>query len=772
MLIYPYFNYQQLYQRQHFRQSHTLLFRALLIFFVLLATSLAGNEEQGFLSLEEIFKSQLFKAKEPENGKWADGYFWYLEKDSVNGKKNLIRFDPTSSEFRIIINGNSLFASDHDSLLTLQDFLLGNTGRYVLLFTDTKSLWRTNSLGFYYLFDLHSGKISPVSDRSEGYQMFAKFSLDDQQIGFVRKANLYLWDIKSQTESQLTDDGIDPDLLNGISDWVYEEEFQLRDGWQWSPDSRFLAFYQFDTTPIPEFIMTDTRLMLPQNIVLRYPQAGCDNSNVRIGVIDVASRTTRFIQTGTWKREKSEFEYIPRIGWTPANQLWVIRLNRHQNHLELLNSDPVTLKTRIILKEESDTWIESASFFDMGQRIYFFRDGQYFLWTSDRDGYNHLYLYQTDGRLIRQLTSGRFDVIKLEGLSNTESILYFSASIENPMEKHLYRTPINTQFAPERITRDSGTHKSLVSPDGRYFYTSRSTIESPPECSVFDTEGRLLSVIEDNRHLAERLRDYNQPIWTFDTLKARDGTILYCYMIKPHNFDPGRRYPLLIYTYGGPTAQIVTNAWKGERGLWHNFLTSELPVIIAGLDNRGSINRGKTFLTVNYLHLGSVEPLDQIDAAKKWSQLPYIDSDRIGIWGWSYGGTNTLLAMSKFDGPQIFKTGIAVAPVTSWELYDTIYTERYLRRPGENPDGYFSASPVNFIHNLRPDQNLLLIHGELDDNVHYQNTVKILDKLQRANILFHLMIYPGANHSMGRTGNPNTKLHLYRLMTAFLKENL
>ncbi len=770
--MYPRFNHRRLYQNQHYRQLSACLSRALLVFLALSLTPLAGSEKQSILNLEDIFNSQIFKVKEPEKGKWADGCFWYLEKDSINAKNNLIRFDPTSSESEIIINGNSLFAPDHDSLLTLQDFLIGNSGRYVLLFTDTKLLWRMNTLGFYYLFDLRSGKIFPVSDRSEGHQMFAKLSPDDRQIGFVRKANLYLLDIRSQSESQLTTDGIDPDLLNGISDWVYEEEFQLRDGWQWSPDSRFLAFYQFDTTPVPEFIMTDARLMLPQNIVLRYPQAGRDNSNVRIGIIDIVNRTIRFIQTGTWKGEKSEFEYIPRIGWTPTNQLWAIRLNRHQNHLELLNCDPVTLQTRVILEEKSDTWIESASFFDMGQRIFYFRDGKYFLWASDRDGYNHLYLYQADGKLIRQLTTGEFDILKSEGLNNTESVLYFSASIENPTDKHLYRILIHTQSEPERVTLESGTHKCLVSPDGRYFYASRSTIESPPECGIFDTESRLISMIEDNRQLADRLQDYEQPIWTFDTLKARDGTILYSYMITPHDFDPGRRYPLLIYTYGGPTAQIVTNSWKGERGLWHNFLTSELPVIIAGLDNRGTINRGKDFLAVNYLNLGSVEPQDQIEAAKRWSQLPYIDPDRIGIWGWSYGGTNTLLAMSKFDGPQIFKTGIAVAPVTSWELYDTIYTERYLGTPRDNPDGYFSASPVNFIHSLRPDQNLLLIHGVLDDNVHYQNTVKIIDTLQRANILFHLMTYPGANHSMGRTGNPNTKLHLYKLMTAFLKEYL
>jgi dipeptidyl-peptidase-4 len=279
-------------------------------------------------------------------------------------------------------------------------------------------------------------------------------------------------------------------------------------------------------------------------------------------------------------------------------------------------------------------------------------------------------------------------------------------------------------------------------------------------------------MIEDNHLLTEKFHEYPEPILTFDSLKAEDGTTLYSFMIKPHDFDPAKKYPLLIYTYGGPTSQIVTNRWMGERGLWYQYLTGELSVIIAGVDNRGSINRGKDFLAVNYLHLGTVEPGDQIHAAKIWGQLPYIDSDRIAIWGWSYGGINTLLSLCKFDGPDVFKMGIAVAPVVSWELYDTIYTERYLLTPGENPTGYFEASPVNYVQNLRSDQYLLLIHGTLDDNVHFQNSIRLIQALERANKPFHLMIYPGANHGMGRTGNQNTKLHLYQTITNFLKEYL
>ncbi len=762
----------RIFQHLKFSRIVKFPFSFCLLFFVLLVTSVQSSDKPIAPTMEDIFKHQLFKEKTPKNGKWAEGYFWFIEKDSMSGRNNLLRFQPQTLKSELVVTGVSLVGPDHDSLLVLRDFIVGHTARFLLLFTDTRPLWRENTLGFYYLYERSSGKIFPLSDRSKGYQMFAKFSPDDRRITFVREANLYLYDIDTKSEFPLTTDGNLPDRLNGISDWVYEEEFRLRDGWQWSPDGRFLVFYQFDTTPIPEFLMTDERPNLPENIILRYPQAGGDNSNVRIGIVDLESRSNRYIATGTWAGEKSQFEYIPRVGWTPENHIWIMQLNRQQNHLELITIDPVTQEIRKILSEKSNTWIESSSVFDLSQRVHFLKKSNHFLWASDRDGYNHIYLYRSDGRMVKQITRGKFDLRKLNGLDQEENTLFFTASIENPTEQYLYRTTIYAESEPEQITKEIGTYHSIVSPDGRYFYSNFSTIDSPPVCSIFNAEGHMISVVEDNHELTKRLMNHSRPICTFDTLEARDGSTLYTFMIKPSTFDPRKRYPLLIYTYGGPTAQIVTNAWKGERGMWHNFLTGELPVIVAGIDNRGSINRGKAFLAENYLHLGTVEPEDQIDAARKWGKLTFIDPERIGIWGWSYGGINTLLSMCKFDGPQIFKVGIAVAPVSLWNLYDTIYTERYLRTPQENPGGYFAASPVNYVNFLLPDQKLLLIHGDLDDNVHYQNTVKLIESLQKENKTFHLMIYPGANHSMGKTGIPTTKLHVYRTITNFLKEYL
>ncbi len=751
-------------------RSTACLLSLLTIFVSNLIVSASDGTES--LSLEAIFGTQLFRTKTPQKGKWQDGCFWYIGKDSVAGRKHLLKYDPETRRTEIIINGDTFTSSDNDSLLTLEDFRLGSTGRYILLFTDTRPLWRQNTLGYYYIFERSSGRCFALADRKKGLQMFAKFSPDDRQIVFVRNANLFLYDLDRKTEEILTTDGILPDRLNGITDWVYEEEFNLRDGWMWSPDGGTIIFYQFDTTPIREFIMTDERPRYPVTISLRYPLAGTENSNVRIGIIDLKNRSVRYISAGTWENQKVQFEYIPRIGWTPDGRIWLFRLNRHQNQLELLNYDPVSLQVSPVLIETSDTWIESSSIFNMGQRIRYLRGGKQFLWASDRDGYNHVYLYQSNGTLIKQITSGLFDLQKIDHVDEKNAFLYFTASIGNPVEKHLYRTRIDGAFKVEQISSGAGTHRSIVSPDGRYCYSEYETTGTPPACGVFDTAGNLVQMLEDNKHLDPLLKKFPVAAWEFDTLTARDGTLLYTFMIKPRNFDPSRKYPLLIYTYGGPTSQIVTNSWKGERGMWYTYLTDELPIIIAGIDNRGSSNRGKAFRAANYLNLGTVEPRDQIDAARKWGRLPYIDQDRVAIWGWSYGGINTLLSISKFDGPEIFKMGIAVAPVGSWDLYDTIYTERYLRTPQENPDGYFAASPVNFVDRLRPYQKLLLIHGDLDDNVHYQNTVRLIEALHRSNKAFHLMIYPGANHGMARTGIKTTKLHLYQTITNFLKEYL
>lgn len=749
-----------------------MLLRITSFLIVILFYPVLASESTSKLTLEKIFKNSLFRERAPQNGKWIDDWFWYIIKDSLTARNKILRFDPSTSRTEIILESASLIVPDNDSLLTLQDFQISMDRRSLLLFTDTRPLWRQNTLGYYYLYDLEKNVLKPVSTRVDGFQMFAKFSPDRRYVGFVRNGNLWLHEVRSGTETPLTCDGKLPDLLNGISDWVYEEEFQLRDGWCWSPDGRYIAFYQFDTTPIPEFIMTDERPKLPRNITVRYPQAGGNNSNVRIGLIDLEKEQTRFIDTGTWVHQKQDFEYLPAIGWTPDNRLWIMRLNRHQNDLQLLFTDAPSLDATMILEEKSASWIESSSVFDMSQRIKFYNDGRYFFWASDHDGFNHIYLYDLDGKLQKQITHGSFDVMQLEAFDEKRSQLYFTASIGNPLEKHLYRTNIDSEFSPIKITSVSGSHESIVAPDGHYFYDSYSSVISPKRSGIYSTEGALINMIEDNHSLANELGEFPAPVWTFDSLMAEDGTHLYSFMIKPYDFDPAKKYPLLIYTYGGPTAQIVTNSWKGERGLWYQYLTGELSMIIAGVDNRGSINRGKAFLTANYLHLGTVEPEDQIHAARIWGQLPYIDSKRIAIWGWSYGGINTLLSLCKFDGPDVFRMGIAVAPVVSWELYDTIYTERYLMTPGENPTGYFKASPVNYVQNLHPDQYLLLIHGTLDDNVHFQNSIRLIQALERANKPFHLMIYPGANHSMGRTGNKNTKLHLYQTITNFLKEYL
>ena len=720
-----------------------------------------------------------------EGGQWTEEgpVITYTEMDPSTGATHVISYDLEQDVQTRLLDGTRLRAADANRKIQIEEYSYNHDRTKVLIYTDSAPVWRLNTKGYYYLFDIANQSLTPLSRRELGYQLFAKFSPDGRYAAFVRNRNLFLVDINTMTETQLTFDGADGTIIYGTTDWVYEEEFWLRDGWSWSPDSRYIAFYQFDESNTNEFMMADLRGLKPKLIQFRYPLAGEVNSEIRVGVYDIGSGNIRFFDTDTWFSGGNEHEYIPRMGWTPLIDgnpyVWMIRLNRDQNNLDLLYGDPTTTTVQTVLNETEDTWISVDTFFFTGEKITYLADGEHFVWRSEVDGWNHLYLYNNDGTLVRQITEGEWEVSDFHGVDEENGFVYFTATAASPTERHLYRLPllpsdrqIRRGIELEKITVEKGTHTVNMSSDYRYFIDTYSTRNTPPVTSLYNSDGDELKSLEANDRLNQTLGEYRLPPFTFEMVPGADGTPLHAYIIKPSDFDSMRSYPLLIFTYGGPSAQSVTDAWDNFTDRWHTYLAEEHDIIVACVDNRGSSGRGKAFASVNYKALGTVEAQDQIAAAQYWGAKSYIDADRIGIWGWSYGGENTLMSMFKYNGPETIKLGVAVAPVTDHRLYDTIYTERFMSTPQRNPEGYAEGTPNNFVNRMQDHQRLLIIQGDLDDNVHFQNTVHLISALQRANKHFQLMIYPGGNHGMSGTGNPFVYLHLFTTMTDFIVENL
>ncbi len=763
--------------------------RAAWLTVLLLAVSSVGRaqpvaSDAPRLTLEDIFASATFAGASFESGRWAarGPVVTFTEVDD-GGATDLISYNLETDVRTTLIEGERLRAPDVDRRIAIEGYQFSPDGRRVLLVTDTAPVWRYNTQGFYYVYDVEAQTLTPLSDRRLGYQQFAKFHPSGQAVAFVRGRNLFRVDLETMQETQLTFDGAEGTIINGTSDWVYEEEFGLRDGWSWSPDGQHLAFFQFDESATRDFVMADLRGHYPELIRFRYPKAGEANSEIRIGRLGATPEDTLFFDTDTWRTGGETHEYLPAMGWTPAidgrHYVWMLRMNRDQNVLDLLFADPATGAVRTILQETSDTWLEVETGFSdqITGQLTFLEDGEHFIWFSERDGHRHLYLYRNDGTFVRQLTRGPWDVTVFHGVDEARGVLYVTGTRESPMERHLYRVPFRPEPGtdvpePVRITRRAGWHDVNMSADLNYYIDAYSNVTTPPVVSLHRATGEPLRPLEENERLIETVLAYDLPAPEFITVPAADGTPLNAMLIKPASFDPSKSYPLLIYTYGGPGSQTVMNRWgsgRGSRYLWHQYLAQELGVVVASVDNRGTGARGRDFRSVTYRRLGQIEAADQIAAARHLAALPYVDARRVGIWGWSYGGYLTLMALLTGDGPETFRVGLAVAPVTDWRQYDTIYTERYMSTPQKNPRGYAAGAPQAYAARLRDDQRLLIVHGDLDDNVHFQNTIQMIDRLQAANRPFDLMVYPGRDHAL-RGGQ--TPLHLFTYLTRYLREHL
>ncbi len=745
------------------------------------------TEEKPRLTLEDIHASNTFSPHDFRAGKWAEEgpIITFVEIDEGIGATHLVSYNLEIDERTQLIDGSDLHADDVDRLIKIEDYVYSPDESQVLIYTDSEQVWRYNTKGFYYLYDVASGELRPIADRDAGFQMFAKFSPDGRRVGFVRNRDLFVVDVDDMSERRLTSDGSEGAIINGTTDWVYEEEFGLRDGWVWSPDGLRIAYVQLDETGTSEFVMADLLGQYPELIRFRYPKAGEVNSEIRVGVVNVDGGSRAFFETYTWNSGGDSLEYIPSLGWTPeidgTSYVWMFRLNRDQNDLDLLYGDPADMSVETILEEKNDTWLDvETSFGDLsGGTITYLQDGRHFVWLSERDGYRHLYLYQNDGTFVRRVTDGDWNVAAFHGVDEDRGAFYFSGTVASPLERHLYRSEMaapagsngarRSSGAPEQITERPGTHRIDMSRDLRFYIDRFSDLRTPSVVTLHRADGRLLKELEMNEALQERLIRYDLPYPEFTTVNGADGTELNAYVIKPRDFDPAKTYPMMLYVYGGPGSQTITNDWGGVRYLWHAYLAQNLGVLVASVDNRGTGARSKDFKSVTYKQLGVLEAEDQIAAAGQFGELDYVDEDRIGIWGWSYGGFMTLMSMLSGEGPDTFSLGVAVAPVTDWRQYDTIYTERYMSTPQRNPKGYERGAPITYADRMRPDQKLLIVHGDLDDNVHLQNAIQMTGALQEAGKQFEMMIYPGRNHGIygGRT-----RLHLYTLMTDFIEENL
>ncbi|NBC09495.1 MAG: alpha/beta fold hydrolase [Bacteroidetes bacterium] len=624
----------------------------------------------------------------------------------------------------------------------------------ILIRTHTESIYRRSFKSSYYVYDRESQQLSAVYP--EGKQGYATFNPQADKVAFVHDNNLYVHDLNSGKVVAVTDDGEYNKIIYGSTDWVYEEEFGFAKAFFWSPDGERLAYYRFDESEVAEFTMTNYRDGLyPEYETFKYPKVGENNSIVDVFIYDLGKGKAVPVELGN----ETDL-YIPRIKWTQdPNQLCVYRMNRHQNHLELLLADSRNGKTRLMLEEENEYYIAESVL----DNLTFLKDGKRFIWTSEMDGWHHIYLYNMKGRKLEQITKGKWEVTTFYGVDEGAGRVYYQAAEQSPLERQVYSIGLDGKNK-QVLAGASGWNEAQFSSTFDYFIVTHATANTPATYIVYDKKGRRLRVVEDNKDLRQKQVDYNTSTVEFFSFTTGDDVELNGWMIKPTDFKANREYPLFMTLYGGPGSQKVTDNWMGMNYWWYQMLADQ-GYIVACIDNRGTGGRGEEFKKMTYLKLGHYETIDQIEAAKYLGQQPYIDASRVGIFGWSYGGYMSSLCLLK--GNDVFKAAIAVAPVTNWKWYDTIYTERYMRTYKENEDGYRDNSPVYFADRLKGDY--LLIHGLGDDNVHFQHSAEMANALIAANKQFDTYFYPNRNH--GIYGG-NTRLHLYQKMTSFLAESL
>jgi len=716
----------------------------------IMGLSLFAQVEKKILTFDDIFKSRKFSSKSVSGlQSMKDGeYFSQVKKDSLNLYEYL-----TGKYITTIITSNKLIPEGDTVPVDIGSYEFSDDETKILFTRDEEPLYRRSSKANYFIYDLKSEKIVPLS--KNGKQRLATFSSDGSKVAFVRDNNIFIKNFSQEVDNeyQVTTDGKVNEIINGATDWVYEEEFEFSKAFFWSPDGDKLAYYRFDESKVKEYQLTYYGDLYPEEYKYKYPKAGENNSLISVFIYNLNSKKTTPVDIG-----KETDIYIPRIKWTEdPGILALYRMNRHQNELELLLADAGSGITHVIYKETNKYYIE------INDNWHFMKDKQNFIMTSEKDGYRHIYLYNLKGEEVLQITRGNWDVIGSNGVDEKNGILYYTSSESSPLDKDIYSITLDGKNKT-RLTSGSGTNSPEFSKTFSYYMNRRSDINTPPNIAIYKPDGREVRMLENNAKLREIRESYSFSNAEFFKFTTSEGIMLNGWMLKPPDFDPLKKYPVLFTIYGGPGSQTVVNGW-GTVSSW-NQLWSQNGIIVVSVDNRGTGNRGEEFKKCTYLQLGKYETIDQIEAAKYLGSLPYVDKTRIGMWGWSFGGYLTLSCLTK--GADYFSFGIAVAPVTNWKYYDNIYTERYMRTPQENPEGYEQNSPINHVDKIKG--KLLLIHGMADDNVHTQNSYDLMTTLVAANKQFESQFYPNSNH--GIYSGKNTVYHLNKRMTDFILKNL
>jgi len=642
-------------------------------------------------------------------------------------------------------------SKNYKDLQGIDDYSFSPNEKKILLATNSDPIFRHSFLADFFIYDITAKTLVPLSDAKV---QEPTFSADGTKIAYGRDNNLFIYDVAAKTTKQITTDGKKNAIINGITDWVYEEEFAFVRAFDWNKAGDKIAYIRFDETQVPQFSMdVYNQGLYPKIETFKYPKAGEKNATVSLHIYDLKTGSDSEVKLGDY----ADF-YIPRLKWTNDAQVLSVQvLNRHQNNLDLIFVDAATGSARVVLNEKDKAYV------DVTDNLTFLSDNS-FIWTSEKDGFNHIYHYAKTGKLIDQITKGKWEVTAYYGFDDKTGNIFYQSVENGSINRDVYRISINGKNKV-RLTTQTGTNAATFSPDFDYFINTFSSAVKATEYTLNSAkDGKLVKGIVNNDALTAKLANYNIPEKEFTTITTAKGNQLNAWFIKPKNFDATKKYPVLMYQYSGPGSQQVNNEWGSYDDYWFSMLAQD-GYIIACVDGRGTGYKGAEFKKVTYKELGKYEVEDQIDAARVIGQYPYVDASRIGIWGWSYGGFMSSNCILK--GADVFKMAIAVAPVTNWRFYDSVYTERYMQTPQENPTGYDDNSPINHVSKLKG--SFLLIHGSADDNVHLQNSMLMIEALVQANKQFDWAIYPDKNH--GIYGGA-TRLQLYTKMTNFIKEKL
>jgi dipeptidyl-peptidase-4 len=729
---------------------YRFLWSALMAFFLMPA--LLSAQEKKEITFKDIWEQKQFEVKDVPGFNALKNGTEYSRLDEKNASQeiNIYRLSNGKKLKTVFERPDSMDAIDH--------YNFSDDEQKLLLFTHKQPIYRRSALYNVWVYDLKTKKLQALNKEKV---LHATFNPQATKVAFVQDNNLFIYDLASGYLTKVTTDGLKNHIINGNCDWVYEEEFEFTRALQWSPDGQYLAYYRFDESRVKDYTIFfyDDSTNYPRAYTYKYPKAGEASSIVTIHIYDLEKEKSHAAKTG-----ENTDQYIPRIQWAPeGGKLCIYRLNRHQNKLELLLENAATGVSKVIFTEDNKYYIDINNNLTANNNLTFLPDGHSLVINSERSGYNHLYRWDWQSQKLTQLTHGEWDVDKLVAVDKKNGWVYYTADVESPMERKLYRVDLNGEHG-SCLSLGEGFHEITPCVGNRYFLDKYSRLNQVPVFRLIDAKGHIVRVLEDNKELENTLDHYDISPVTFLKIPNAQGVMLNAWMIKPPHFDPAKKYPVLMYQYSGPGYQEVEDKFPVANYAWHQMM-AEKGYIIVCADGTGTGGRGWEFQNKTYLNLGKYESDDQIAVAKYLGQQSYVDKSRIGIWGWSFGGFISATCILK--GADVFKAAVAVAPVTNWRFYDNIYTERYMRQPKENEKGYDDNAPEKMAARLKG--KFLVIHGLADDNVHFQNSAVLVKNLIKANKQFDSEFYPNKNHSIY---GGVTREQLFRRITAFIEQNL